>query len=613
MLEKINSPRDIKGLTLKELRALCGEIRENIISCVSESGGHLASNLGIVETTVAIHRVFDTPRDLVVFDVGHQSYAHKMLTGRYSVFGTLRRGGGISGFTNADESEYDTFTEGHSGTAISQSLGLSAASKLSHDDRYVIAVVGDGSFTNGMVYEAINNCRALGRHLIIILNDNEMSISKNVGGLPGHLTKIRTSRKYFNAKHRIKKIFSKIPLVGKYMISGARHVRDFIKRAFLAYNFFEALGVDYIGVADGCNLGKMINVLKEAKTKEICTVVHIHTKKGKGYAPAESDPEKYHSVGAFDIESGEPKKKAKGTFSAAFGDAVLKLAENDERICAVTAAMEDGTGLAPFMTKFPDRAYDVGIAEEHAVTFAAGLAKGGYRPVVALYSTFAQRTFDQVFHDVAVQHLPFTLCLDRAGLVEGDGVTHQGIFDIAELSSIPGVNIYSPDSFAELGELLEESLSNYKIDIIRYPKGAEPEYDRGAFEKHDGYSVAEYGDGEKEVCVVTYGRMTEKVVRAAEGCGVGVKVIRLSRVSPLPEGVTEELQGARGVLFVEEGIERGGVGEALGAEIAKRGAGVRYKVHAINDLVPHGKLCELFEKYGFTEDSIRRELCEVAK
>ena len=603
MIENIKSPRDVRALSIKELRALCGEIREIIIDTVSENGGHLASNLGIVETTVAVHRVFDTPRDALIFDVGHQCYAHKMLTGRYADFPSIRKTDGLSGFMNADESEYDPFTEGHSGTSLSQALGLSTAYRLAGDERYVVAVIGDGSFTNGMIYEALNNSRTLGRHLIIILNDNEMSISKNVGGVPSHLTRIRTSRKYFNFKHYLKKFLSKIPWLGKSLIVGARAVRDFFKKILLSYNIFEALGVDYIGVADGNDLGKMINVLEEAKTKDVCTVVHIHTKKGKGYAPAERDPEAYHSVGPFDKETGKARSSCRETFSSVFGETLCAIAEKDSRVCAVTAAMEDGTGLSHFEKKYPKRFFDVGIAEEHLVTFSAGLSKGGMKPVAALYSTFAQRAFDQMFEDLALQHLSATVCLDRAGLVEGDGVTHQGIYDVAEFSPIPGIKIYSPDSFDELRRLLSESVASGGVDVIRYPKGAEAEYDRSAFIEKDGFSVAD-ADGAK-IALVTYGRVSAVSFEAARTRDYPVKVIRLSRVTPLPD-LSGELAGAVSVLFVEEGVRAGGVGERFAAECVKRGIGV--SVHAIDGEVPHGSLSDLMKKYGFTPGDIGREL-----
>ncbi len=606
MIEKINSPRDVKGLSYKEMKTLCGEIREKITDVVSKNGGHLASNLGIVETTVAIHRVFDTPRDVVIFDVGHQCYAHKMLTGRYRDFDSLRKTGGLSGFTNPAESEYDSFIEGHSGASLSQALGVAAAMRLAGDDRYVVAVIGDGSFTNGMIYEALNNSRTLGRNLIIILNDNEMSISKNVGGVPSHLTRIRTSHKYFSFKHHLKKILSKVPLIGRPLVRGARATRDFVKKVLLSYNIFEALGVDYIGVADGNDLGRMINVLTEAKTKDVCTVVHIHTKKGKGYAPAERDPERFHSTGPFDKETGERTVGSARTFSSVFGETMIAMAREDEKICAVTAAMEDGTGLSRFEREFPERFFDVGIAEEHLVTFSAGLAKGGMKSVAALYSTFAQRTFDQVFHDVALQGLPVTICLDRAGLVEGDGSTHQGIYDVAEFSSIPGVRIWSPDSFAELESTLRRAVGRDGVNIVRYPKGAEEEYDRSAFKNKGEYSVA----GEGDVAVVTYGRVTKAAYEAAATRGYPVKVIRLERVTPLPD-LTEELHGVKSVLFVEEGMMSGGAGERFAAEAANP-LGISCLIHAIEGVVPHGSLPDLMEKYGFTADRIGDELDALA-
>ena len=612
MVENISSPQDIKKMELKELRELCGEIRNIIIDTVSENGGHLASNLGIVETTVAIHKIFDVPCDTLIFDVGHQAYAHKLLTGRYSDFGTLRKTGGISGFVNSEESEYDAFTEGHSGTSISQALGVAAAKTLQGDDSYVVALVGDGSFTNGMIYEALNNCTALGRRLIIILNDNEMSISKNIGGLPGHLTKIRTSRRYFTAKHYIKKFFMKIPWLGKHLVSGARHVRDFIKRVFLSYNLFEALGADYIGVTDGNDLGKMINVLSEAKTKNVCTVVHIHTKKGKGYAPAECDPERFHSVPPFRKETGEVAARCGASFSSVFGRTLRDIARDDPTVCAVTAAMEDGTGLREFKEEFPDRFFDVGIAEEHAVTFSAGLAKGGLRPVIALYSTFSQRTFDQVFHDLAVQNLPATICLDRAGIVEGDGVTHQGIFDVGLFAPIPGVNICSPDSFAELEEMLKASVYSDTIDIIRYPKGAEADYDRSSFGEGDTISSATLGEGRAEFAIVTYGRICGSVYEAARQIsaesGKSVLVVRMKKIHPVTEELFRALEGCRGVLFVEEGIKSGGVGERVGAALPERSPGTVYRCRAIEDFVPHGARADLECACGITQSDIASEL-----
>ena len=613
MLEKIKSPADIKALSYKELRSLAGEIRNKITSTVSENGGHLGSNLGTVEMTIAIHRVFDTPRDTVIFDVGHQCYAHKLITGRYGSFDTLRRKDGISGFLNAEESEYDEFTEGHSGASLSQALGMAAAAAKKDPSKYVIAVIGDGSFTNGMIYEALNNCVGFGGNLIIILNDNEMSISKNVGGMSSYLTRIRTSKKYFTVKHYFKRTLMKIPCAGRALIRFARGTRDFFKRLLVSYNLFECMGIDYIGPVDGNDLVKMEIVLKEAKTKDVCTLVHIKTLKGKGYSFAENDPESFHSTGAFDPETGFAKAKKKGSFSDTFGNALCALAEKDESICAVTAAMESGTGLSPFAKRFPDRLYDVGIAEEHALTFSAGLSKGGLKPVLALYSTFAQRTFDQLFHDVAIQNIPFVLCLDRAGLVEGDGITHQGIFDVAEFRSIPGVNIFSPETYGELENALESAVGG-GVNIIRYPKGAEAKYDRSGFEKRGEMTVKNAESAAPDVVVFTYGRVTAAVSEAAALSGKNVKIVKLIKVHPLdPQMIVREAEGANAILVVEEGIKCGGIGESIASLLCENGAFAPVKIHAIDTFAKHGSLSELFSMFGFTGEYIAKEIAELAE
>lgn len=611
MIEKINSSKDIKGLSDGELGILAEEIRKKIIETVSRNGGHLASNLGIVETVIAIHKVFDTPKDAVVFDVGHQCYAHKLLTGRYESFDTLRLDEGISGFVSPGESEYDTFTEGHSGTSLSQALGVATASKITGDERYVVAVVGDGSFTNGMIFEALNNCIAGGRKLIIILNDNEMSISKNVGGLSNHLTNIRTSKKYFAIKHRIKRDLAKTPRIGRFFI----RLRDFIRRVLVSDNLFECMGIDYIGSVDGNDISKLQTVLEEAKTKDVCTLVHIHTKKGKGYLPAERNPEKYHSVGPFDVEFGavEPTKKS---FSSVFGEVLRALAEKNDKICAVTAAMEEGCGLIPFKQEFPKRFFDVGIAEEHAVTFSAGLSRGGLIPVCTMYSTFSQRVYDQLHHDAAIQKLPFVLCLDRCGIVEGDGITHQGIFDVSEFSGIPGVNIYSPDSYGELEEILGKTTADGKFNIVRYPKGAEEDYDRSAFEDCGDHLTASLGGDKAEVAFVTYGRITKNVFTAAvnlsKGAGCAVKIIKLKKIFPLnSEAIVKEIGGAKYLYIAEEGIKSGGIGEKIAALAAEGGLRARVKIHAVNGFVPHGTIDRLFEKLGLDSETMEKEAREL--
>ncbi len=618
MLEKINSPAELKKLQSGELPALCKEIREKIIDTVSKNGGHLGSNLGIVETVVAIHRVFDTPDDALIFDVGHQCYAHKLLTGRYENFDSLRKTGGISGFVNIEESPFDTFTEGHSGTSLSQALGLAAAKEIQGSSNYVIAVVGDGSFTNGMIYEALNNCKTAGKRLIIILNDNEMSISKNVGSLSSYLTKIRTSKKYFTIKHNIKRNFIKIPYIGKPLTNAARHVRDFVKRVLVSENLFECMGIDYIGTVDGNNVYKMQTVLEEAKTKNKCTLVHIHTKKGKGYAPAENTPEKYHATGEFIKETGESLKAPSNNFSSAFGRILCEMAREDPRICAVTAAMEEGTGLLPFKDVFPSRFFDVGIAEEHAVTFAAGLSKGGLLPIVALYSTFAQRVYDQLQHDVAIQKLPFVLCLDRAGAVEGDGITHQGLFDVSEFCGIPGINVYSPETYEELEISLRRATLNNRFSVVRYPKGKMIEYDRSAFKNKGEYTVASLGEGEDKAVLVTYGRITAEVYKSAlnfhEKTGVPVKIIKLVKVFPLDEdAIVKELDGAAILYFTEEGVESGGIGEKVGALVARRMPGVRFGLRAASGFIPHGDIASIMNSLGFVSDTMEHDLVVLYK
>lgn len=613
MLERINSSEALKKLENKELLPLCEEIRKEIIDAVSKNGGHLGSNLGIVETVVAVHRVFDTPNDTLIFDVGHQCYAHKLLTGRYDRFSTLRTEGGISGFVSATESEYDPFTEGHSGTSLSQALGVAASNEILGRENYVIAIVGDGSFTNGMIYEALNNCRSDGKRLIIILNDNEMSISKNVGGLSSYLTKIRTSKKYFSIKHNFKKFFRNIPYIGKPITSGARKVRDLVKRVLVSENLFECMGIDYIGTVNGNDVFKMQTVLEEAKTKGVCTLIHIHTKKGKGYTPAEEIPEKYHSTGAFHTEKGIVHSSSNATFSSVFGDTVCALAEKDERICTVTAAMEEGTGLLPFKEKFAKRFFDVGIAEEHAVTFGAGLSKGGLVPIVAMYSTFSQRVYDQLQHDVAIQSLPFVLCLDRAGAVEGDGITHQGIFDVSEFSGIPDINIFSPETYGEFADALGYAVANKKFNVIRYPKGSETEYDRSCFTNKGAYSTVTVGSGKCTAAALTYGRITKAVYEGvkefSEKTGITVKLIKLIKIFPLCESELEkELEGISALYFAEEGIESGGIGEKTAAFVSQKLPDVKVKIRAVCGFIPHGSLSSIMEKLGFEPKQIAGDL-----
>ena len=465
MLESIHSPSDIQNLSKEELKILSSEIRNKILETVSENGGHLASNLGMTEAAIALHKNFHSPEDKIIFDVSHQSYAHKLLTGRFESFSTLRKKNGISGFTNREENEHDIFTEGHSGSSISAALGIAQANRLKGSDAYTIAVVGDGSLTNGMIYEALNNCAEQPLNLIIILNDNDMSISRNIGGLHDYLSKIRTSKRYYRLKKRTEKVLKAVPLVGTPLLVGSKKLKDATKRFFVKNNIFEDLGLIYLGPVDGHNFEKMDIVLQEAKSKHTCCIVHMVTKKGLGYSFSETEPDKYHAVAPFDLAKGVISAPSEN-YSAKAGEILCKKANADQTVCAITAAMCEGTGLASISKAHMERFFDVGIAEEHAITFAGGLAANGMKPVVFLYSTFAQRVYDQISHDIAIQKLPLLLAIDRAGLVAGDGITHQGIFDYSIFSSVPRTEIDMPETYAELENAFSEGLMNDKISIV---------------------------------------------------------------------------------------------------------------------------------------------------
>ena len=623
LLKNILSPADLKNLSDIDLQNLAGELRHRILETVSKNGGHLASNLGIVETTLAIHRVFNNPEDQIVFDVGHQCYAHKLLTGRQQEFDTLRQWNGISGFTNRKESDKDAFGAGHSGTSISAALGLAMANQLDNKDNFVIAVVGDGSFTNGMIYEALNNCNKKNLRLIIILNDNEMSISENVGGLSNYLSKIRNSQNYFNLKHQTQSLLHKIPLVGDGLVQGTRKLKKHIKKRVVAENFFEHLGLDYLGPVDGCDLKKLESVLNEAKSKTNCCLVHIHSVKGKGYPHAEEHPEIYHSSGPFDPVKGIEKKASEDSFSAAFGKIMVEAANSNDSICAITAAMTGGTGLEQFSQTHPQRFFDVGIAEEHAVTFAAGLSANGKTPVCAIYSTFVQRVYDQLIHDAAIQKLPLIMALDRCGLVPGDGITHQGIYDCSYLSSIPGMEIFSPETYDEMKLSFKQCIERKKLAVIRYPKGAEQQYDRSGFIDDGDLSYQDFSEvgndlEHPEIVIITYGRITKNVYDAIQLIKANnrIRLIKLVKVYPLKMERILALMGQPQLVYVlEEGIRSGGIGEKLAAAIAqneefKPG---KVRIHAIeNPLMEQGDLPSLYDYCGFSPAQIAKEIIELS-
>ena len=598
--------KELKGMSNKQMIELCAKIRSQIIDTVSTNGGHLSSNLGMVEATVALHKVFNSPNDKIIFDVGHQSYAHKIITGREDSFSTLRKFGGISGFQNRQESEHDILNEGHSGTSISAAIGIAEANRLMGRNDYTIAVIGDGSLTNGMVYEALNNASNKDLKLIILVNDNEMSISKNVGGLHNYFSRLRVSKRYFIFKRRIKKGFRWIPLFGKPLTKLSARIKNMVRRLFVKDNFFEELGLEYLGPVDGNNIKRLIQVLEEAKTRECCTVVHIRTKKGLGYEFAENEPDKYHGIGRFDKESGSAPLSLE-SFSTHMGKKLTEMAENDEKICAITAAMCDGTGLTPFYEKYPDRLFDVGIAEEHAVTFASGLSVSGMKPVVALYSTFAQRTYDQMLHDIAIQRLPMTLLLDRCGLVGGDGITHQGIFDYSLFSAIPNAYIYSPENYYELDTCLERAIGDDNFDIVRYPKGNENLYTPFTNMIVDEENLISYSDNINEAknVIITYGRITSLANEVA-GELESTAIIKLIRLFPLDfKKLGELLDGKELIYVLEEGYRYGGVGEKILSSI---NTSVKTYNHSIETFVEHGELADLFKFCGFTKENIIKNI-----
>ena len=566
-LPRIHSPEDLRSLTAEEIPTLCAEIRKTLVETVTKNGGHLASNLGVVELSVAMHRVFDCPRDHFIFDVGHQSYVHKLLTGRYDRFSTLRRGGGISGFTKRSESEYDCFGAGHSSTSLSAALGFAQADRMSGSDAYTVVVVGDGAFTGGMIHEALNNM-SHDLHLVIILNENEMSISKNVGRFATHMARLRRKTGYFKAKRTTGKIIRHIPLVGKGLFRAVRGVKKAFKNAMYGSNYFEDMGLYYLGPVDGHDSAAVEVLLAEAKRAGENVVVHVKTGKGKGYAPAEADPGFYHGM----IPGGGVPEE---NFSARLGHILTDLGEKDETICAITASMSEGTGIEPFHAAYPDRFFDVGIAEEHALTFAAGLAAQGRKPVTAIYSTFMQRAYDQIIHDIALQDLPVLMCIDRAGLSAADGATHHGIFDVAFLSQIPGITIYTPATFAGLERSVRAALAAGKPAAIRYPNGHEDARIKEVFypdgEPDTIGTRASYAKGDKpDAVIVCHGRLTREALRAtdlAREQGIYVGVLMAERIKPydrLADEVLALLPDEKiPVLFAEEEIRAGGFGMML--------------------------------------------------
>lgn len=608
ILENLNKPSDVKALDENGLESLCTEIREVLVDTVASNGGHLASNLGTVELTVALHKCFDSPEDKIIWDVGHQAYAHKLLTGRYSSFATLRKEGGVSGFVRPDESEHDSFYEGHAGVSVSQAAGIAAANAVKGSKNYAVAVIGDGSFGNGMVYEALNHAGSTKSRLIVILNDNEMSISENVGAMARYFATVRAKPEYYRFKAGTEKTLNRIPVVGKSLARHLVKLKSTLKSMIYSSSFFEDLGFKYIGPIDGHNISRLCEAMDSAKLVSAPVVIHVNTVKGRGYDFAETAPEKFHGISKFDVITGEAIGSG-DNFSSRFGKALCDFAAKDKRICAITAAMALGTGLEDFSKQFPERFFDVGIAEEHAVTFASGLSSGGMIPVFAVYSTFLQRCADQLIHDGALQRQKMIIAVDRAGFVGEDGETHQGLFDVSLLQSLPNTTVYCPATYAELNKALYNAFyKDENLIVIRYPRGSAPDI-------HTEASDADFeviGNADSETAVVTYGRVSFNALTAAKELfdkGINVKVIKLNKIKPFPKGVAEAVFDCKNVFFFEEGMRSGGIGERFAAELLEMGYKGKYSITAVDgEFVSHASVQRLMEKYSLDAAGIVRKI-----
>ena len=616
MLNQIKGPADLKRLSIREMEALAGEIREEIVGTVARHGGHLSSNLGAVELTLALHYVFDCPEDKLVFDVGHQSYAHKILTGRLEGFRDgLREEGGLSGFPRPSESESDAFTAGHASTAISAALGIARTRDVMGDDYHVVAVVGDGALTGGMCYEALNDAGQSATRLIVILNDNEMSISRNVGALSKYLTGLRQSRSYRAFKRGVRRGLERIPGLGAPMFRFVERFRDWLKTPFVDGKFFEALGFRYIGPLDGHDIKALVRVLRRAREDEAPQILHVVTTKGKGYTPAESHPDAYHGVAPFLVETGQARGESGASCGSVAAAELVALAENDIRVCAVTAAMPIGTGMQHFAQAHPDRFFDVGIAEEHAVTMAAGMASAGMKPYVAIYSTFLQRAFDQIATDVCIPDLPVTFLVDRAGLVGADGVTHQGVFDLSYLSMLPNMVVAAPRDVRDLKRLMRLSAEYDGPMAIRYPRDVE---DMGArMETQKPLHIGEWEvltEGE-DVMFLAVGRMVRIAMRASielMGKGVRAGVVDARFVKPLDEELLRRALKAGLIVTVEENVLAGGLGEHVLSWLAQNAPGREALTLAVPDAhIEHAPVerqlhrCALDEQ-GIVDSVLRR-------
>lgn len=616
LLNAIHSPSDLKKLDFRQMEQLCEEIRFFLIENVSKTGGHLSSNLGVIELTVALHRVLNSPQDVIVFDVGHQCYTHKLLTGRKKEFASLRQADGLSGFPNPAESPHDSFITGHGSTSISVAVGLARAKKIKGEPGLVVVVIGDGAFTGGMTYEGINNASGLD-NLVVILNDNKMSISRNVGALANYFTQLRSSPRYYKAKNDVKGVLDKTPLIGSGLKKGIQAFKSSLRQGIFHSTFFEDFGFQYIGPVDGHNLPDLCGLFLSAKNDiEKPLFVHLETQKGRGFAPAECNPAAFHGVSAFDVRNvPDPEISPSDSFSTIFGQKLAELGQNDKKICGITAAMKYGTGLQYFKKQHPTRFFDVGMAEEHAVTFAAGLAKGGLSPVVCIYSTFLQRAYDQIIHDVMLQNLNVVFAIDRAGLVPADGDTHQGIYDAAFLSQQQQMPIVSPANYAELTFWLEKLLQDYSGPrAIRYPRGTECAPMAGRPCTGNAYDKI-FSTTKPVGAIVSYGAETGDALWAAEQLArqnVDVNVYQMVMINPIPSALVADLLQYPVVLFAEEGIRQGGIGEHVALRLYAAG----YKGKFVQACAPehgndHATVPQMKEKIGLDANALASKFLEA--
>ena len=607
MLEKIKSSEDVKKLSKQEKTELAEEIRKYILEVVSENGGHLASNLGVVELTIALHSVFDMSKDKIIWDVGHQSYVHKILTGRKEQLKTLRKLDGIAGFPKTNECEADCFNTGHSSTSISAALGMARARDIKKENNSVIAVIGDGALTGGMAFEGLNDAGCNKTKLTVILNDNEMSISKNTGGLSMMLSKIRTRKSYTKPNISAKKVILKIPVVGKIVVRIVQKFKGSIKQLVIPKMFLEDIGFRYLGPVDGHNEAELERMLNITKQLDGPVLLHVITKKGKGYKIAEENPDKFHATGPFEIDTGKSKKEKSKDYSKVLGDKLVELAQNDDKIVAITAAMKDGTGLTEFANKFPDRFFDVGIAEQHALCMAAGMAKEGMKPVVPIYSSFYQRGYDQVIHDIAIQKLPVVMCVDRAGIVGADGETHQGLLDMAFFRIVPNLTIMAPKDFVEFENMIEFAIKLGKPVVIRYPRGGEDKYKFNKEEKIE-LGKAETLTYGKNATIIAIGKTVSKAVKIAEKLEK-VEVINARFLKPLDvEKIKESIAKTKNVIVIEDGTLVGGLTTAIKELIVDENLkNIKFKSFAYPDkFIEHGSVEELGKRYNVDENAIKR-------